>query len=324
MDWHQQMPPKQYLHDHPEFKELIQIVSNELSIDPVLIEKDYWIMHCLYGLNKLGLKYELKGGTSLSKGYGIINRFSEDIDIRIDPACAPFEVYEGKNHNKDKHSQSRKEFYDWLASDKLKIDGIIEITRDTEFDDEKYRSGGIRLYYEGHFEPLSDIKTGILLEVGFDNVTPNQTVNISSWAFDHVNETIVDVINNTAVDVNCYAPEYTFVEKLQTISTKFRQQQAFKTDPILFLRHYYDIAQLLDLDAVNNFIGTDKYESYKEERFRTGDIRKISENEAFIFSDSETYKLYESAFSKSTDLYYKGQPTFDEIMKKINSYINRL
>lgn len=313
-----------YLHNHPEFEDLVRIVSAELDINPVLIEKDYWIMHCLYGLNELRLEYELKGGTSLSKGYGVINRFSEDIDIRIDPACASFKVYEGKNHNKDKHSQSRKEFYDWLASNKLKIDGIIEITRDTEFDDEKYRSGGIRLYHESHFEALSDIKTGILLEVGFDNVTPNQTVNISSWAFDHANERSVELINNTAVDVNCYAPEYTFVEKLQTVSTKFRQQQELKTDPTPFLRHYYDIAQLLDLDAVNNFIGTDKYESYKEERFRTRDIRKISENEAFIFSDSETYKLYESAFSKSTDLYYSSQPTFDEIMNKIRSHIERL
>lgn len=319
------MPPNPiYLHNHSEFEDLIRIVSAELDINPVLIEKDYWIMHCLYGLNELGLSYELKGGTSLSKGYDIINRFSEDIDIRIDPACAHFKVYEGKNHKKDKHSQSRKEFYDWLAEEKLKIEGISEISRDIDFDDEKYRSGGIRLYYESHFEPLNDIKTGILLEVGFDNVTPNQTVNISSWAFDHANETSVDVINNTTVDVNCYAPEYTFVEKLQTVSTKFRQQQELKTDPTQFLRHYYDIAQLLDLDSVNDFIGTDKYESYKEERFRTGDIRKISKNEAFIFSDKETYKFYENAFTKSTDLYYRGQPTFDEIMKKIKSHIERL
>ena len=43
MDWHQQMPPKQYLHDHPEFKELIQIVSNELSIDPVLSKRNGFI-----------------------------------------------------------------------------------------------------------------------------------------------------------------------------------------------------------------------------------------------------------------------------------------
>ena len=42
-------------------------------------------MHSLYGLQQLGLTFELKGGTSLSKGYQIIDRFSEDIDIRIEP-----------------------------------------------------------------------------------------------------------------------------------------------------------------------------------------------------------------------------------------------
>jgi predicted nucleotidyltransferase component of viral defense system len=74
-----------YLHSHPQFADLIRIVAEEKQIDPALVEKDYWIMHCLYGLQKLGLKFELKGGTSLSKGYQIIGRFSEDIDIRIEP-----------------------------------------------------------------------------------------------------------------------------------------------------------------------------------------------------------------------------------------------
>src|SRR5436190_15605964 len=53
------------------------------SIDPALVEKDYWIMQGLYGLQKLGMKIELKGGTSLSKGLQIIHRFSEDIDIGL-------------------------------------------------------------------------------------------------------------------------------------------------------------------------------------------------------------------------------------------------
>jgi hypothetical protein len=74
-----------FLHNHPQFPELIRIVARERAIDPALIEKDYWIMHCLYGLQQLGMTFELKGGTSLSKGFHIINRFSEDIDIRIDP-----------------------------------------------------------------------------------------------------------------------------------------------------------------------------------------------------------------------------------------------
>jgi predicted nucleotidyltransferase component of viral defense system len=69
-----------FLHNHPQFPELIRIVAQQKGIDPALVEKDYWIMHCLYGLQRLGLKFELKGGTSLSKGFHVIDRFSEDID----------------------------------------------------------------------------------------------------------------------------------------------------------------------------------------------------------------------------------------------------
>ena len=74
-----------YLHNNPEFKDLLRAVEREKKIERSLVEKDYWIMHVLYGLKQGGFKFELKGGTSLSKGYGIIHRFSEDIDIRIKP-----------------------------------------------------------------------------------------------------------------------------------------------------------------------------------------------------------------------------------------------
>jgi len=74
-----------YLHHHRDFKDLIMIVSEEKGIDPVLVEKDYWVMHGLYGLQQAGYQFELKGGTSLSKGYQVIDRFSEDIDIHIHP-----------------------------------------------------------------------------------------------------------------------------------------------------------------------------------------------------------------------------------------------
>lgn len=313
-----------YLHDHPEFKELIRIVADKKSINPALVEKDYWIMHCLYGLNRLGLTYELKGGTSLSKGFRVINRFSEDLDIRIDPACAPFEVHTGKNHSKPKHVQSRKDFYDWLASEKIIIDGIVEIKRDTEFDDERYRNAGIRLHYETQFEPLDGIRAGILLEAGFDTTTPNEAIDISSWALDHALKAKVEIINNISTGVNCYVPEYTFVEKLQTVSTKYRQQQEKGTDPKAFMRHYYDVAQLLEQKRVLDFIGTDDYENYKKERFRTGDKLKISNNEAFILSDKDVRKLYKEAYESTLALYYQDQLPFEEIMDKISQHIATL
>jgi hypothetical protein len=52
-----------YLHNHPEFADLIRIVAEEKGIAPALVEKDYWIMHCLHGLQQLGLKFELKGAS---------------------------------------------------------------------------------------------------------------------------------------------------------------------------------------------------------------------------------------------------------------------
>jgi predicted nucleotidyltransferase component of viral defense system len=63
-----------FLHNHAQFPESIRIVAQQEGIDPALVEKDYWIMHALYGLQKLGMKFALKGGTSLSKGS--LNQFS--------------------------------------------------------------------------------------------------------------------------------------------------------------------------------------------------------------------------------------------------------
>ena len=43
--------------------------------DPALVEKDYWLMHVLWGLQQQKLSFHLKGGTSLSKGHGCIHFF---------------------------------------------------------------------------------------------------------------------------------------------------------------------------------------------------------------------------------------------------------
>ncbi len=80
--------------------------------------------------------------------------------------------------------EARKAFYDKLA-DEISIDGIVKVERDHEFDDpDKYRSGGIRLYYNTYTAALEGLKEGVLLEAGFDTVTPNQPVDISSWVLD--------------------------------------------------------------------------------------------------------------------------------------------
>lgn len=242
----------EFLHDRKDFGDLLAVVADERSLDPTLVEKDYWIMHCLCGLRTQGFNFELKGGTSLSKGFGVIHRFSEDIDIRIEPP-KELDVKAGRNHDKAAHVASRRAFYDWLAAE-IKIPGIVQVARDDDFDDEKMRSGGVRLSYAARSAPLAGVKDGILLELGFDDTAPNRPVTISSWAWDTASARGISVADNRAVDVPCYAPTHTFVEKLQTISTKYRKLGEAKAFPANFLRHYYDVYCLLQLDEIQAFM----------------------------------------------------------------------
>ena len=259
----------------------------------------------------MGLSFELKGGTSLSKGYGIIDRFSEDIDIRIEPP-KDMKVATNPKRQKITHDESRKAFYDWLAEE-ISIDGITSVVRDHEFDDDHYRSGGIRLHYDTQTGTLAGLKEGILLEVGFDVVTPNMPRTISSWAYDFAADKI-EVADNRAVDVACYLPGYTFVEKLQAISTKFRQQQKEGDFPANFMRHYYDVFCLLKVPEVRTFIGTRRYKAHKQNRFRAADNPVLAENEAFLLSDSATREIYAAAYARSRTLHYAFKPDFATIM----------
>jgi hypothetical protein len=122
-----------FLHTLADAKALFEILGAEKNLPPVLIEKDYWVMHCLWGLQQNGFRFEMKGGTSLSKGWGCIDRFSEDIDIR-------FESPTGLNVKAEKPSpiKARFAFYDSLAA-KIKIPGVT-VERNRAYDDEKISS----------------------------------------------------------------------------------------------------------------------------------------------------------------------------------------
>jgi Fe-S oxidoreductase len=80
------------------------------------------------------------------------------------------------------------------------------------------------LNYRSTTNQVEGLKDGILLELGFDDITPNFPRTISSWAYDFAKDE-VEIIDNRAVDVACYHAGFTLVEKLQAISTKFRKQQ---------------------------------------------------------------------------------------------------
>ncbi len=305
-----------FIHELPDVKDLFQIIADEKGIDAFLVEKDYWIMHALWGLQKQEFYFELKGGTSLSKRGlpGIINRFSEDIDIRIEPGDPSIKT--GKNHGKPEHVKTRKVFFDNLAQT-INIPGM-RASRNHEYDDEKMRSGGIDLIFENAFPVPEKVKPIILLEVGFDQTSPNEPIDITSWAYEKIRTVGVDITNNVAKQVKCYYPEYTFVEKLQAISTKVRKQQEDGTFSTNFLRHFYDLHMLFKLDRVKKFLSTDEYQKHKRKRFRSKDELCLKENIAFnLVQDKLLFSQYANEFNKLQDLFISQQPSFDEVYRSI-------
>jgi Nucleotidyl transferase AbiEii toxin, Type IV TA system len=261
-----------------------------------------------------------RAAASLSKGFGIIQRFSEDIDIRIEPSDG-LQVDTNPNHEKPQHIESKRIFYEKLR-DKIKIPGIMSVERDATYDDQTLRNAGLRLTYETHFGSIAGLKDGILLEVGFDQTAPNRSVTISSWIVQFAEAKKLQYADNRAPDIRCYNPEYTFVEKVQAVVRKYGQFKATGKLPPNFLRHYYDIHQLLDVEGVQNFIGTAEYLEHKKKRFKSLD-HDVAKSGAFTIEDENVRMRFEAEYSKTASLYYRGQIPFGTILARIRQDLAR-
>lgn len=235
-------------------------------------------------------------------------------------------VNENPNNNNAKNIAKKKQYYDQLAAE-ISIDGITDIARDTTFDDpKKYNSGGIRLHYKKLTSQIEGVKDGILLEAGYDNVAPNSPVTITSWAYEKAKSVQgIELIDNRATGILCYDPRYTFVEKLQTIATKFRKEMETGDVQTNYMRQYYDVYSLLNYQSVLEFIGSDEYYQHKEKRFPAADFAiPIRENEAFLLNDTGIRDRLQKRYEQSKALYYKGQPPFDDILARIKLHIGKL
>ena len=306
----------QFIHELPGAKVLFEILGAEKKLLPIVIEKDYWIMHCLWGLQRNGFLFEMKGGTSLFKGWGCIDRFSEDIDIRFEPPA-------GLNVKGDNpaHIRARTAFYDSLAAT-IKI-AAVSVERNRTYDDEKAQNGGISLKYDSHFTVVPGLKPEVLLEVGFARTAPNEPRDFTSWAMERALQAKVDAIDNRARAVKCFNPEYTFVDKLQTICKKFRRHRDRNEEhdrPRQFLRHYYDLYKLLELERVRQFIGTAEYQAYRREKLRGQDAKEFETRGAFTFPDEPIYRLFAKEFESMNSLLLSPGPTFHEVVDRLREY----
>lgn len=233
-----------FVHQDPEWGQLLTIVADAVDRPIALVEKDYWVTHTLWSMLQQGFEVWFKGGTSLSKGFDLIERFSEDIDVRMDAGTTGLiEPSVSWKNTKTKGVQQRDAWFDAIASD-LQVPAC-NVVRDPHGSDPKVRVGAIRVLYPAlHADSLPGaMREFVLLEIGRARVTPCVPVNLSSWVHDHLKGIgqLEDYEDNRPLGVWCIHPWVTCLEKVDAIATRFDKGKAAPD----FVRHYEDVARIL-------------------------------------------------------------------------------
>ena len=221
----------------PLSAEILQQLAEEVAINPTFLEKDWYatqVLRILQELNSSAFTCVFSGGTCLSKAYGLIKRFSEDLDFRV--------------QGTEIESRSARRNYITQLTEALANSQLFQdITLKKE--DQSHRAI-LTLTYPHIFEQDQSLRPHIKMELIFNPVLlETQVKPIHSLADQFLHN------QNTSFDVICINPVETAAEKLSALIWRtLYYKQDF--DPTL-LRHLYDLASLKELLVVKQSQFTD-------------------------------------------------------------------
>jgi hypothetical protein len=238
-----------------DLRDAFTIVADRKGILPLVVEKDFWITWCLNKLFSLPLSVGMvfKGGTSLSKGYNLINRLSEDCDITLSRASLGFEG------NKDPLAASSRKKRDKLLDELKKVCGdfvgsnlkiALQASMQQELKEEKWAlepeedPQSLRFHYpqtliEKNYSDQDYIRKSILLEFGVrGDIYPTEEVRLKSFVAEEL-----DAFEEDSPPITCLSPLRTFWEKATLLHAE-HYRPLEKATPLRLSRHYYDISRL--------------------------------------------------------------------------------
>jgi hypothetical protein len=233
-----------FVHDDADFGALLQIVATARGLGVGLVEKDYWVTHTLWSLHAQGFEVWFKGGTSLSKGFGLIERFSEDLDLKLEPGAvtALRSVTNWKSEG-TKATAERAAHFETLTS-LIAVPGAT--VKRAAGGDATYRSANLQVDYPGKY--LGDLapvlRPFVLLEVGEARVTPFVERDMTSFVHEYLEREgqIGDFNDNRPRNVRCVHPLVTLLEKLDAVMRRLPRQDVA---PATFVRHFEDAARIV-------------------------------------------------------------------------------
>ena len=236
-------------------KALIQRTEEQEHSHQVAVEKDWWVTVILKALFQTSCADYLifKGGTSLSKGWNLIERFSEDIDLAISHDF--FGINSTNKNQRDKlRKKSRKYILETLAGEldeRLRLMGV----RDYEIErvDKVETAEGLKTIDSDKDPTVLLVHYKSIIDEAIDYIPPQVKVEISCLSMNEPTEMrrIESLISKyfpeedseTACDVKTVLPTRTFLEKAFLLSEEFQKEHPRSRR---MSRHLYDLEKLMD------------------------------------------------------------------------------
>lgn len=311
-----------------ERSEVFESTAFDTGLNVALVEKDFWVTYLLDTLfRKSPYRDDIvfKGGTSLSKGFGLIQRFSEDIDLILDWRLLGYglkEPWEERSNNKqekfkldsiertnaflrDKFAPAVRE----LVSDDLGIDADIYAGEDEETVVFAYP----KIF---HSDALLDV---VKLEIGpMAAWSPSECIEISSYC----SQENPGIFERTATSVRTVRPERTFWEKATILHQEAHRPES-KAMPKRYSRHYYDLHQLANSFVMDAALGNAellaRVVAFKEKFYRTPWAKLPDAKTGTLKLAPPEYRMKELSrdYDSMQPMIYGERPSFDELMESM-------
>lgn len=305
-----------------------------MGLPDAAAEKDWWVVQTLHILfaSSIGNATVFKGGTSLSKGWKLLDRFSEDIDLALDRSFFGFDRDISREQVKKLRRKSVAFIRDELFPEiqlVFKNNGFEELIiqlGDLKNSDQDPIT--IEVYYPSLTDPVIYLPPRVLIEIGSRSlIEPFSAVEISSF----VNEQFAgNTFTDDMISVPTVNPERTFLEKIFLLHETF-QQPLEKVKVERKSRHLYDLERLMDTDhAAKALAEPSLYNHIVAHRQTVTPIRGIDyalhRPASIVFlPPQDQLSAWEADYREmQQSMFYNESISFDRLMKRLMKLQQRL
>ncbi len=289
--------------DETAFDDVVTEVADELNIHRSIIIKDYFVTLILMTLKKFYPEFIFKGGTSLSKCFGAINRFSEDIDLS-------YHVVSGEKITQNKMKSANK--------------GIREAIKELNFDfenKEEFKSGrkfqlfdiGFRFHEDGSLVRDHIIIENSVLTISFPVKEMYVESIIGKFLIDQGKESICELYGLVEFKVVVQDMTRTFIDKVYAICDYYLEDKAEEHS-----RHLYDIHMLYsrigELEELKDLVSQVRKE-------REGNIKSFSIRDnhqiSKLLKDIIESNYYEKDYKTVTSSLLYDEISYKEVIETL-------